>query len=178
MASAKFKALTHFMIHECADNPKKLGATRLNKSLWYADILAYRATGASITGDKYVKRQNGPVPAEILSTIRELQADGMVAVKEPEAKYEPRQFFSLKHPDTDSLSADEMSMARAVLSDVCNLTTTEVSEATHTSIWAAAAMGEEIPLEATLVGRGGEITEEVANWAISVVDSEKQLEVA
>ena len=178
MASAKFKALTHFMIHECADNPKKLGATRLNKSLWHADILAYRATGSSITGDKYVKRQNGPVPAEILATIRQLQADGLVAVKEPEAQYEPRQFFSLKQPETGSLSADEMSVARAVLSDVCNLTTTEVSEATHTSIWAAAAMGEEIPLAATLVGRGGELTKEVADWAIAVVEAEKQLEAA
>lgn len=178
MASLKFKALTHFMIHECADNPKRLGATRLNKSLWHADILAYRATGASITGDSYVKRQNGPVPAEILATIRQLQAEGMVAVKEPEAQYEPRQFFSLKQPDTGSLSSDEMAVARAVLSDVCSLSTTEVSEATHTSIWEAAGMGEEIPLAATLVGRGGEVTDDIAIWAAEVVDTYSQRQVA
>lgn len=171
MATEKFKALTHFIMHECADNPSRLGATRLNKALWHADVLAYRATGMSVTGDKYVKRQNGPVPAEILATIRELASENKILVQEPEAQYDPRKFISLEKPDTSSLSENEMEIARFAISHVCSKTTTEVSNETHDIIWDAAKIGEPIPMEAMLAGASGEITADVADWALAAIES-------
>jgi hypothetical protein len=33
MSTEKFKALVHYIVEECSDNPGRLGATRLNKAL-------------------------------------------------------------------------------------------------------------------------------------------------
>jgi hypothetical protein len=89
MATEKFKALVHFIIHECSGHPGKLSAIRLNKTLWYADVAAFRNYGASITGETYVKRKMGPVPSHILSTIEELKSEGKLHVREPEPEKKP-----------------------------------------------------------------------------------------
>lgn len=171
MPTEKFKALTHFIINECSDSPSKLGATRLNKALWHADVLAYRATGQSVTGDNYVKRQNGPVPAEILATVRELTDENKIVVREPEHQYDPRKFISTDNPDVSMLSETEMDLARHAIRKVCSKTTTEVSDETHDIIWEAAKLGEHIPMSAMLAGRSGEITENVADWALSAIQT-------
>lgn len=171
MATSKFKALTHFVINECADDPARLGALRLNKALWHTDVLAYRTSGQSVTGDSYVKRKNGPVPAEILATIRELQDEGLLHVREPQFQFDPRRYISLEDPDTSVLSEQDVALARHVIAYVCGKTTTAISDETHDTIWKAAKDGEPIPLEATLVGRNGEVTPEVSDWAVSVIEA-------
>ncbi len=173
MATEKFKALVHFMVHECQDNPSKLGAIRLNKSLWYTDVAAFRASGASITSEAYVKRKMGPVPFHILATIEELKAEGKLHVREPSGKYDSRKFVSLEEPDQAKLSEDEKELARTVLSAVLGYTANAISEMTHDIIWSAADDGEEIPLYATLVSERGPITEEVRAWARGLIKVEE-----
>lgn len=165
MATEKFKALVHFIVNECQDRPSRLGATRLNKALWYADVIAYKIGGTSITGDKYVKRERGPVPKHILATIRELEREGKIKVRQPEFTFDVRKFISLADPDTTLLSDAEKALTREVLLAVCNHTATRISDMTHDIIWGAAKEGEEIPLCATLAGYEGEITEAVLAWA-------------
>jgi hypothetical protein len=48
------------------------GAVKLNKILYYADMLHYAHTGAPITGATYAKRQQGPVPKQVVSCDRAL----------------------------------------------------------------------------------------------------------
>lgn len=171
MATEKFKALVHFMVHECQDNPSKLGAIRLNKALWYTDVAAFRSTGASITNEAYVKRKMGPVPAHILATIEELKMEGKLHVREPSGKYDARKFVSLEAPDPAKLSEDEKALARTVLSAVLGYTANAISEMTHDIIWDAADDGEEIPLYATLVSEQGPITEDVKAWARGIIEA-------
>lgn len=165
MATKKFKALAHFIVHECRDNPARLGAIRLNKAMWQADVAAFKAWGQTITGDTYVKREKGPVPRHILATIRELRDEGAIAVQEPEYLYDTRRFVALTPPSDDGLTAIEKEMAQAALSAVCGKTATAVSEETHDIVWEAAVEGEEIPIRATLAARAGEVTGEVLSWA-------------
>jgi len=171
MATDKFKALTHFIVHECGDNPGRLGATRLNKALWNADVTAFKTTGKSITGDGYMKRQNGPVPKHILATIKSLKDDGSIIVQEPLYQYDPRKYISLTKPKDSALTDEEKDIARSAVNLVCGMSTTTVSELTHDIIWESAAMGEEIPLYATLASRQGEITGAVLDWANSSIVS-------
>ncbi len=171
MATEKFKALVHFIVHECQDNPRKLGAIRLNKTLWYTDVVAYRLAGASVTNETYVKRKMGPVPSHILSTIDELKAEGLLHVQEPQGQYDSRKYISLEEPDTSSLSADDIDLAKTVLSSVLGHTANMISEMTHDIIWEAASDGEEIPLYATLASDRGAITDEVKAWAGPIVES-------
>jgi hypothetical protein len=44
----RLAGVTHYVIERC--EPAKLGATRLNKILWYSDVLYYRHHGCTITG--------------------------------------------------------------------------------------------------------------------------------
>ncbi len=170
MATEKFKALVHFIVHECQDNPSKLGAIRLNKALWYTDVTAYRSAGASVTNEAYVKRKMGPVPSHILATVSELKAEGLLHVTEPQSQYDSRKYISLVEPDTSSLSEDEMELAKAVLSAVLGVTANAISEMTHDIIWEAASEGEEIPLHATLASDRGTVTDEVKDWARAIVE--------
>ncbi|KAA3448862.1 hypothetical protein C7I87_19520 [Mesorhizobium sp. SARCC-RB16n] len=168
MATAKFKALVHFIVHECRDHPHRLGAIRLNKTLWYTDVLSYKMHGLSVTGESYVKRKKGPVPAQILATLRELKDDGKILIQEPEFQYDVRKYISLANPNVETLSEDDRALARSILDAVCGYTANAVSEMTHDVIWDAAAEGEEIPLYATLASELGEVTEDVKTWAASM----------
>jgi hypothetical protein len=175
MANEKFKALVHYLVHECRDHPNILGAIRLNKALWYTDVVSYKANGVPVTGESYVKRKRGPVPAHILATLRELEAEGKIVIREPEYQYDVRKFISLVQPESEPLSDDERELARGILGTVCGFTANAISEMTHDNIWDAAAEGEEIPLYATLASDVGEISENVRSWAAGIA-AEVELE--
>ena len=170
MSREKFKALVHFMVHECRHNPSRLGAIRLNKALWFADMLAYQANGVSITGETYVKRKKGPVPKTILATLAELEADEKIIVQEPEYAYDSRKYIFRGRLESGILSDAEQAWAKLVLDYVCRHSANEISELTHEEIWDAAAEGEEIPLYATLASGKGAITDEVKIWARAAVE--------
>lgn len=170
MATEKFKALVHFIVHECREHPHRLGAIRLNKTLWYTDVVSYKTNGIPVTGETYVKRKNGPVPAHILATIQELKSEGKLLVQEPEFLYDTRKFISLASPSSESLSDSERELTKSVLDMVCGFTANGISELTHDVIWDAASEGEEIPLYATLASEVGEVTDEVREWASSVIE--------
>jgi hypothetical protein len=167
----KFKALVHYVVASAGD-PQRLGATRLNKILWFSDTLAYRLTGVPISGETYVKRQRGPVPKHILRTIRELESTGKIHVREREHfRYRTRLFVALEEPDTTAFSTQELAIVDAMISEICgNHTAASISDLSHDEIWDAANEGEEIPIHTSLVSQPGEFTEELMRWADSVVE--------
>lgn len=161
----KFQALVHFIIHVCSSRPEKLGATRLNKVLWFADVYSYQIHGQPITGGTYVKRQFGPAPYSMLPTLRKLEKKGVIEIQEPQDwSLSPRLFLSLQEPDKTLLSMADRQVALLALQEILPLTAREASDKTHDAIWEAAEMGEEIPLFATLA-IPGEISPEVIEWA-------------
>ena len=168
MSTEKLQALAHYIIAECGRAPERLGAIRLNKAIWFSDIIMYQLTGRSITEETYVKRQHGPVPRQILHALQELQRGGAILIREPEAAYDVRRYFSLRNPSSDILADAEKTVARDVLAAILGYTANAISEATHDVIWSAARDGQEIPLEATLVAIPGEVTPEVLEWANGV----------
>ena len=170
MSTEKFKALVHCIVHECLDNPGKLGAVRLNKALWFTDLISYQESGAPVTDEKYVKRKMGPVPATILRTLQELQQEGKIMVRGRTAYYDPYKYISLEEPDVSFLSDDDRRLAKVAISFVCGHTAHEISDFTHDGVWDAAREGEEIPLFATLASGRGCITDEVKAWAESNVE--------
>ena len=60
----KFEEAVHYICSTCTEEDR-LGAVKLNKILYYSDMLHYAKTGASITGATYAKRQRGPAPKQI-----------------------------------------------------------------------------------------------------------------
>jgi len=173
METDKFKDLVHFIVHECSNHPEQLGSTRLNKVLWYTDVIAYKMNGEAITKETYIKAQGGPVPKHILNTIQKLGKEGKITVQEPVYKFDPRKYISIVPPAALALSDDEKALAIHVLNAVRGFSASDISETTHDIIWAAATMGEEIPLFATLAANEGVITEEALSWADDVIAQQK-----
>lgn len=174
MLNKKFKALVHYVIHQCKDNPGRLGAVRLNKILWFTDSYAYQLNGTSVTGVKYLKYKMGPVPAVISDTLKELEKDEKIHIQEPEQKYDSRKYISRLEPDLSLLSEDECLLVQCVVDYVCNHTANLISEMTHNKVWKAAGNGEEIPMYTTLITERPELTNEIKEWAESVVQELQQ----
>lgn len=174
MATEKFKNLVHFVVASCED-PQRLGATRLNKILWFADAAAYRLNGVSISGETYVKRKRGPVPKSILHAIRELEAEERIHVRDKTFPgYKMRLFVALKDADTAAFSEQEMEIVRGIAQEICDVhSANSISDLSHDQIWLAANDGEEIPLHAVLAANSGELTEEVMAWGDAVVEAAK-----
>jgi len=169
MATNKFKEMVHFIIDECRD-PARLGATRLNKVCWHADLISFKVTGKSISGETYVKRQRGPVPSKILATLEKLKSEGAITIRERNfGYYKRRDFMSLRPCKIRLLSENDLDTIREVLGEVCNHSANIVSEMTHDQIWNAAGDGEEIPFFATLAASSGTISSDDKKWANQMV---------
>src|SRR5438552_3689164 len=80
----KLKALVHYVAARCED-PRVLGSIKLNKVLWLSDLHSYVTTGTPITGERYIKRQFGPVAASMVGILTELQQEEKLIVREIEA---------------------------------------------------------------------------------------------
>ena len=171
----RFKNLVHYIIGQCTDRPDQLGAIRLNKALWFSDVIAYQMTGTSITGETYLKRERGPAPQHILQAIRQLSEEGKITVVEPRYEFDTRKFYE-REPAPEDLSEEHKQLVHAVLGCMLRNTANQVSEMSHDIIWKMAAEGEEIPLYATLASNPGEMTEEFFGWARSILEKRGDLE--
>jgi hypothetical protein len=170
MSTGKFKAMVHYIVAAC--DPQRLGAVRLNKICWFTDTFTYRITGQSLSGETYVKRKHGPVPKSILATIRELEDEQKIHVRDhqilPTRKM--RMFVALTDSPADAFSEPEREVLDYIISHVCNHhSANSISELSHDAIWDAANDGEEIPMWATLVSDPAELTPDVLKWARGVV---------
>jgi hypothetical protein len=167
MTDNRLDILVHYICARC-DDPNRLGATRLNKVLWYSDVLAFAATGASITGASYVKRQFGPVPRSILEARARLRQSGaIIERKVPYGNQQQTQVIALSEPDISSFSADQISLVDRVIQAICfNHAATSISWLSHDLVWESARIGEEIPMRAAaFAGAIGEIDETDMEWA-------------
>jgi hypothetical protein len=162
----KLKALAHYVCWK-VKNPADLGAIKLNKALWVADIRAFVERGVPITGERYVKRQFGPVPYSILSIVKELEREGKIVVRQTESFGNPKtDYIALKRPDFSAFSSEEISLIDDAIDFVCHRhTAMGISDKTHDAIWKLAELGEDIPYEAMLASALGEVTPEDVEWA-------------
>lgn len=169
---AKFKSLVHYICDKCSPDPSVLGAVKLNKVLWFSDILMYMNHGQSITGERYVKRERGPVPSHILTALRELEKSGKLLVRDvPFFGFQKKEYISLKAADSDVFDEQERDLIDAVIDQICNgHTAKSVSELTHNQVWDAAEIGDEIPYHAAFAMRSGEIDEDDMAWAKRVAE--------
>jgi hypothetical protein len=162
----KFKALVHYICWRCSNDPSKLGAVKLNKALWIADLAAYYYLGKPITGARYVKRQFGPAPKAILPVLRKLQEEGKVQIKEDDYYGKKKKsFISLQDASAEFMSDQEKGIVDEVMELVCEKHTAKsISNQSHDLVWKAAEDGEELPLSTVFV-KPDTISDEDREWA-------------
>jgi len=169
----KFRALVHYVLSKRQDSPDTLGAVKLNKVLWLSDLNSFYEFGEPITESRYIKRQYGPVPAGIVPTLREMERDGLVSIRNSDHFGKTKKEYVLHSiSNGEFLDAHQRKLVDKMIDFVCDRhTASSVSNATHDHIWHAAADGEELPLY-TVFAVPGTITDAEREWAKMVIESE------
>ena len=170
--TALLKDLAHYICWK-AEDASTLGATKLNKALWFSDTFAYRLTGQPITDSVYVKRQYGPVPRQILPALKQLEAEGALLIRTSQHfNRQKRDFIALRPADPALFSDTEREIIDSVIAWVCDQhTATSISDLSHDDVWEAAEEGEEIPLHAVLAAAPGAITQADMDWADKIISA-------
>jgi uncharacterized phage-associated protein len=166
----RLSEVAHYVIAHCT--PEKLGATKLNKVLWYSDVIFYRLHGRTITGaEAYEKRQYGPVPKDIYGVIRSLRAAGKIKERvNPTPAGPRREFVWLEAPTVGSFSAEEIDVLRDVMEQVCEgHSAASISDLTHDALWDETEIGQEMSVRAGAIFPA-EITPDAMRWAKGAFD--------
>ena len=156
----RLKALTHYVC--CTCDPDDLGATKLNKVLWYSDLKWFLEHGESITGAKYVKRQNGPMAMHFYDVIKQLVDEGAIFQRGVEYYGYPKtEYIPMKRATLSDFKPEQISLIDRIAEYVCQKNTAKsISCESHDVIWELAEIGEEIPFYAAFGAVLGEITED------------------
>jgi Protein of unknown function (DUF4065) len=157
--------MLHYVIWRC--DPSKLGATKLNKICWYADLDSYRATGATISGaSEYIRLQHGPAPEGVHWTLDRLHEKGKIAISKHNYRGRPKtMFMSQVLPDMQVFSPIQVSIIDSISEIICSRhTAASISRLSHDALWEEVALGAKIPVAAAAV-IPGEITPDDISWA-------------
>lgn len=160
----KFRELVHYVCDQV--EPDTLGAVRLHKVLYFADMWHFLKTGNPITGETYRKQHFGPVASHLLRTLGELEREGALERRQvPWPGGTRTEFHTKRRARTDRLSPSERAFVDEVIDFVIRKTAAEISEFSHHQVWQAAEMGEELPYATAFHMSPAEVTEADLEWA-------------
>ena len=134
----------------------RLGAVKLNKILFYADMLQFAERGESITGASYAKRPRGPVPKQVTAATADLERKGRLKVDNISSfDMVRREYTVFDQPDLTVFKVGEVERLNQMVRYVCSYTAKDIGEISHTDVWHAADMGEDLPYPTFLVSEFG-----------------------
>lgn len=170
----KFEDVIHYVAYQTKDNPKDLGATKLNKILWYIDMYSFLNTGETLTSTKYIKQQRAPVPewACLSQALDNLKRDNKVTISETEFYGHMKAHYVANTEPHGEFTEEQKKLMNEVIKLITkNYTASSISELSHDDIWYMAEVGEELPIRTCLVSKQGQVTEEMREWAKECVPS-------
>jgi uncharacterized phage-associated protein len=126
----KYENAVLFFIKYC--NNQYLGATKLNKLLYYLDFISVRDTGKSVTGDQYVNKQFGPVPENVDEVLTKLKAEGAIDVQKVAVKKgEMFKFETKRDPDLSVFDSHEQELLEKICQEFSLWKTDKIVNQTH-----------------------------------------------
>lgn len=133
----KLAAAAHLVIARLP--PGDLGATKLNKILWAADCEFFRRHGRSLTGEtEYVRKDQGPCPANIESVLLRLKDEGAIMEhRQQVVSFSRREFMALAQPDLATLTKEEIDVLLSIAIEFAPLTAKQASDDSHKDLWKA-----------------------------------------
>ena len=126
-----------------SDKHQYFGATKLNKSLFYADFLAYRALGSSITGAEYLALEHGPAPRQFVAEREAMVRNSDIAIQHWARQ---QRVVALREPDLGDFSGAEIAIVDEVIDELRPLDAGDVSDLSHAFLgWKAAGPTVKLP---------------------------------
>jgi len=115
-----------------SNEDEKFGAIKLNKILYYADFIAHRRLGRSISGAEYQHLDEGPAPRRLRPVREALTRDGSITLFEQEYFGRIQQRIKAERPaKLDLFSLAELAIIDEVLAALGPLNGKEASERSH-----------------------------------------------
>lgn len=148
---AKLKAA---ILHTCrAVNPDRLGAVKLHKVLYFLDMIHYAQNKRPVTGATYKKRPYGPTCVPLLPTLREMQREGIIEIRDVDFHgLQKKEYIPLAAEQRGVLNDAELDLLDEVIEFVCDKNSARtISEFSHQLPWEMAEFGEVIPYESALL---------------------------
>jgi len=140
-----FKEMIFYISERCKDKPH-FDTAHLEKILHYSDFFWYGHTGASISGETYIRRQHGPTPKHLDETLEKLVRDGFLeVVKKPRVDYMQKKPVIKKSCEPSKLSKEQAEFIDTVIVDL--------AIAREDIFWQYLSNGEEIPYETVFFRR-------------------------
>lgn len=128
----KYRNAVLYFIKHC--NNSYLGATKFNKLFYYLDFVSYRDRGISVTGDKYLHFEYGPVPAFLKEGIMpQMKSEGLINVDfirldDGNKKYT---FEAKREPDLKVYDDYEKKLLEKICKEFINYNTRKIVSQTH-----------------------------------------------
>lgn len=169
MMNQKLAHLLLYVTRKMSDDTRA-GKTKLHKILFFADFEAYRRTGSSITGEYYVKFDQGPFLPTLDSTVSKMANRGD-AEWAPQNQWLEIQLVPRAEPDLDLFTGDEIAVVDETIERFRGWTATAVSNFSHRLFgWVTTRNGDEIPYSSAYVGDPRELSDDETSWACSLID--------
>lgn len=114
----KYKNAILYFLKYC--NNQHLGATKLNKLLYYLDFISYRDRKISVTGDKYIHKQYGPIPETVDLILKDLKEEGSINIERISSE-DGKNFFKhdlIKDPNLSIFDGD--GYEKGLLKNICD----------------------------------------------------------
>lgn len=147
----KLRELVLYIADKC-EHDDTFGAVKLNKILFYADFISFAEYGEPVTGVKYKKHQQGPVPTILKRVRSQMEESGEVVVKKKSYYgHTQHRLISLRDPDFNQLTARDIALVDDVIRIFWDHSAHKVSDLSHDRAWRNASEGEAIPYEAAFV---------------------------
>ena len=140
----KFKQIVLYIINKI--NKKQLGNVKLNKILWFADLAKCDNTGYSITGEKYIRQNYGPVATHLPKVLEELEKEDKAITIERETPDTMILYTPVKKADISTFK-DDIIYIDEVIEKFKKMKSNKISELTHTKLWQSLNNGDEMPVE-------------------------------
>lgn len=129
------------------------GAVKLNKILFYADFLHYAKHGKPITGQEYMKLNQGPAPRRLLPVRSRLIAGGELIVRKvPYGTKRQERPIALRAADLTGFNGEEIAIVDSVITLFWGMSARRVSDISHEFVgWKSAEYKETIPYDMALI---------------------------
>jgi hypothetical protein len=144
----KFLNLMLYVAHRLMDDPAG-GATKFNKTLYYAEFGHVRRHGRPITGAVYQRLPWGPAPRRLRPLRDQLISEGRAELREETFMNQTQhRLVPLVEPDLAGFSAEELGSIDRAVAALHGRTGTATSTMSHDEVgWQMVAEREEIPYE-------------------------------
>jgi hypothetical protein len=137
----------------------KFDKAKLIGILFYADFTSFRLFGKPITGAKYWKLPDSPVPVGLDPLLEEMVGAGDLGVDLPGYSHLPMRVVAQREPNYALFAAQDIAYVDEVIRNLWDLSGTDVTDLTHGVMFKVLEVLEAIPYEASIIS-DEEITEE------------------